>query len=394
MLIFSMQSKIKKNFDFLYNNDIIIEDPLKNILNKIKNNLIQNNKKITSNNISKKINYIISSNFKVFDDNLKLNNKEYNNYDKIIDIIKKNKKINISSISDQDYSINIFNHLVQIIISKEHLKKKSIIIPIDFCTYFSPRDNIYYLIIEYLKHLKPIEDENSNMKLNSIFKFNPKYPYFYKGKILYRDNNCLKHGYVNISSTLEDIFLSKNKRYEYNNTFNDLMNNDIVFNIDIYNKDNTNLHVDEINCRYHDNNFTFTSLNNINIYFFGNIYTEAYDFDYYTADEICNNVDVFLKYINNELVPNLGYFNYVKDTRKNMIKSYSYSFGTVKNKVKYDIELVTFYMKKYRKIMNKCILNRISILIYCLKQHNLILPVELWYIICSYFDIIPNINIE
>ena len=118
-----------------------------------------------------------------------------------------------------------------------------------------------------------------------------------------------------------------------------------------------------------------------------------YEYDYYTSIEICNNINISLKYIYNGLIPNLGYFNYVKDTRKNMIRSHSYSFGIVKDKIKYDIELVTSHMKKYRKIMNKYIYQKILLIIWCLKKHNIILPVEVWCVICSYFDIIPNINV-
>lgn len=395
MLIFLMQSKIKKNLDFLYNNDIVLEDTLQNILNKIKNEIIPNNKYINmnaANIICQEIKDIICSNIKVFDNSI-LKCKECDIYDKIIDTIKKDKKINISNICDYDSSIDIFNHLVKIKSSNN-----KIIIPIEYCTYFSPRDNIYYIIIEYLKNLKPNEEKIHNeniysyIKLNSIFKFNSKDPHFYKGKILYRDNNHLQQGYINISSTLEEY--NYDQEYQYNNTFSNLINGDIIFNIDIYNKNDYNSPIDQISCRYHDNNFTFTSLNNINIYFFGNIFTEAYEYDYYTANEICNNINIFLKYIYNGFIPNLGYFNYVKDTRKNMIRSHSYAYGTVKDNVKYDIELVTSYMKKYRKIMNKYIYQKILLIIWCLEKYNIILPVEVWCIICSKFDIIPNIDIN
>lgn len=391
-----MQPKLKKNFDFLYNNNIILEDTLKNILHKMKYEIIPNNKYINmnaANSICQEIKDIICSNIKVFDNSI-LKCKEYDIYDKIINIIKKDKKINISNICDQNSSIDIFNHLIKIKISES----KSIIIPIDYCTYFSPRDNIYYLIIEYLKHLSPNKEKLSRgekyvqysyIKLNSIFNFNPKYSshlHYYKGKILYK-NMCsnYKRGYVNISSTIEDMHL-----FKYKDCIDDQYN--IIFNIDIY--DNNNLLIDQIKCNYHDNNLTFTSLNNINIYFFGNIFTKTYNYDYYTANEICNNIDVFLKYIYNGFIPNLGYFNYVKDTRKNMINSHSYAFGTIKDKVKYDIDLVTCYMKKYRKIMNIYIYQKILLIIWCLEKYNIILPVEVWCIICSYFVITPNIDIH
>ena len=338
MLIFSNKSKVKNYYNFFnnHNDNNNLQYILKNILNK-KNKLLKDENNEYD---------IIKSNFKTFGELISKNNFIYN---KIINIIKKNGKINISNLSNYIISTNIFNHYIEL----EILDNVKFKIPIEYCINYSPNDNIYYLIIEYLKN---------NCK---------NIPY--KSNILYKSDYLLYKGYVIISSNNED-------------------NKNIIFNIDIYSSDK--LLIDQIKCKYIENNFIVNSKNNIKIYFIGNVNIEEYNFDYYTATNICDNINIFLKYINNGIIPNMGYFNYIKHERKNMIRSYSFAYGKIKENVKYDIELVTFNMKKYLKTKNSLIYQKIIMIIWCIKQYNIILPIELWFIICSYLDVKPNIAIS
>ena len=309
------------------------------------------------------------------------------NFEEIIRLIKKKKKINISFVDN----FNDYEESIDIQCSGFDIIYNNTFIPIEFFEIYSPTNNIYFIICECMKNIY-YKNKNEDGYYNTYYSVCEE-----EINIVYKDKfGNYQNGYVEVCSNIDNpdvvnaFYCSGNKGWKcinYNdkyhhinakNNFFDFKNrNKITFELKMF--DCYKEQINTIKCLVQfKNNFSCVihNENNIDIVNVSNIH-------HYPHINHNHSLENRIKFIKKNIISNdYFYLNYIKEERKQMIKAfqdYKYSISSYERNIsKQNIINLNNTMRKYINIRSKYIKNKVYTIILCLKKNKITIPNEIW----------------
>jgi len=323
--------------------------------------------------------------------------REPRDFEDIVYLIKKGKKINMSYVNK--FTFDYYDNSITIDISGFEIIDRPHEIPMECCEIYSPRNNIYFIICECMKN---IESVNKNKNYGYLTSYSAGQDEI---SIMYKDTygNC-DNGYVNVSTNIDDVnildafYCSPNKGYKYINydseyhyinainKFFDFVNkNKITFELKIF--DSYHTLINTINCTINfKDNFSceIHNENNIDIIYVGKIFTIHHD----TFESITESLEYRINLIEKNLISNDScFFDYIKAARKQFIKAFQENRGWGPRDIwKLKIKNISKMMIKYKDIRSKNIKNKVFTFVLCLLKEGIRIPNEMWINILYYND--------
>ena len=326
--------------------------------------------------------------------------REPRDFEDIVYLIKKGKKINMSYVNK--FTFDYYDNSITIDISGFDIiecNEGHYEIPMECCEIYSPRNNIYFIICECMKN---IESVNKNKNYGYLTSYSAGQDEI---SIMYKDTygNC-DNGYVNVSTNIDDVnildafYCSPYKGYKYINyhgefhyanainKFFDFVNkNNITFELKIFDSYHTLINTIKCTINFKDNfSCEIHNENNIDIIYVGKIFTIHHD----TFESITESLEYRINLIEKNLISNDScFFDYIKAARKQFIKAFQENRGWGPRDIwKLKIKNISKMMIKYKDIRSKNIKNKVFTFVLCLLKEGIRIPNEMWINILYYND--------
>ena len=326
--------------------------------------------------------------------------REPRDFEDIVYLIKKGKKINMSYVNK--FTFDYYDNNITIDISGFDIiecNEGHYEIPMECCEIYSPRNNIYFIICECMKNIEAVNKNKNYGYLTSYSAGQDEISIMYKDTYGYCDN-----GYVNVSTNIDDVnildafYCSPYKGYKYINyhgefhytnainKFFDFVNkNNITFELKIFDSNHTLINTINCTINFKDNfSCEIHNENNIDIIYVG----EIRNIHHNTFDSITESIKCRINLIEENLIFNDScFFDYIKAARKEFIKEFQEIRGCGSRDIwKLKIKNITKMMIKYKDIRSKHIKNKVSTFALCLKKKGITIPNEMWMNILYYND--------